>query len=296
LVQLLLVIKIELAFLAHNKHAVVGLSPNEIVLHVLEHHVEAVLHVVFSAARHLLDNLGPFVTDGDATLKNQYILLEGERVFLNFRIQKVDPPLPALLPVSVGVQLRVECRGDVAPLARAVQADEPDELLVLLLHPVALRDGRLLVLVELVHALAVVPPGYEARNLHPVVFVQLCGMNLFTDGVVLDGPDEEARLVGRPVLLGGVSFLLHHRLQFSEDLVRLFIAYNAIDTHLVHVGLNRDHVFFFISIALSTIILFRLIEKHIRIGALRNSLLIGRFSERPLCLLRLLAVITLLDR
>lgn len=37
-----------------------------IILDVFEHHVEAVLHVVLGAARHLFDDLGPTVADTEA--------------------------------------------------------------------------------------------------------------------------------------------------------------------------------------------------------------------------------------
>lgn len=54
-----------------------------LVLDVLEHHVEAVLHVVLRPTWHLLDNLGPFVADAETLLKDENVFGKSERIFLD---------------------------------------------------------------------------------------------------------------------------------------------------------------------------------------------------------------------
>ena len=54
------------------------------------------------------------------------------------------------------------------PLLRALVADDLKELIVLLLLPLGLRDGRFVTLVPLVLALGVIPPRDELRHILPV--------------------------------------------------------------------------------------------------------------------------------
>lgn len=101
MIELFLVVQIKLALLCHDEHAVVSLIADKIVLHVFEHHVEAILDVVFSAAGHFLDDLRPLVADTESPFQNKNVLFQRERIFLDLRIQKVDPALSALLTISV---------------------------------------------------------------------------------------------------------------------------------------------------------------------------------------------------
>lgn len=140
------------------------------------------------------------------------------------------------------MQYSVERGCYLTPLARAVLADEPDQLLVLLLDPVALMDRRLFVLIELVHALAIVSSGYKAGDLHPVVLVEFRRLDTLASRVVLDCPDQQPRLVGRPVLLRGVSLLALQLLQFGEDLGRLGVIHDVVGTRKL-IGRQRERVF-----------------------------------------------------
>lgn len=95
-----------------------------------------------------------------------------------------------------------------------MRPDEPHELLVLSLDPVALLDGRLLVLVELVLTLRVISPWNERGNFNPIVFVQLLWRYSFSLTVLKYGPLEQFGLVIRPVLFGIIRLL-------SLDLLKL---------------------------------------------------------------------------
>lgn len=70
----------------------------------------------------------------------------------------------------------------------AVVVDQLYEFFVLSLCPVALLNGRLFVLIELVLALRVVSAWNKAGNLDPVVFVQFPGRYVFALAVLFHSP------------------------------------------------------------------------------------------------------------
>lgn len=185
-----------------------GLVSDEIVFDVLEHHVEAIFDVVLCSTRHLLDDLRPLITNAEPSLQNEDVLFKREWILFNFRIQKINPALPTLFSIAVRAKACVEGRRNLAPLARAVLPNEPDQLFVFTLNPVALMNGRLFVLVELVHALAVVPTRNKTGYLHPVISVELRRLHVFTGRIILYGPNQQPRLVRRPVLFSRVGLLV----------------------------------------------------------------------------------------
>mmetsp|Transcript_41430 Transcript_41430/g.63201 ORF Transcript_41430/g.63201 Transcript_41430/m.63201 type:complete len:224 (-) Transcript_41430:447-1118(-) len=180
---------------------------DKLILDVLKHHVEAVLHIILGSARHLFYDFRPFVSDGQSLLQDKDILFQAERVFLNLGIQEVDPALSALLSVPVDAQVGVQLVGYLTPLLGTVFAYQLNEFFVFPLNPVAFLDGRLLVLVELVLALGVVSARDESCDLYPVILVKLLGRDTLALAVLVDSPEKEARLLVSPILLGVIRLL-----------------------------------------------------------------------------------------
>lgn len=60
--------RVLLALLLHDEDGLMRPILDVLVLNVLEHHVEAILHVVLSPTWHLLDDLGPLVTNAETLL------------------------------------------------------------------------------------------------------------------------------------------------------------------------------------------------------------------------------------
>ena len=209
--------RVLLALLLHDEHGLMRPILNELVLNVLEHHVETVLDVVLCAAGHLLDDLRPLVANAETLLKDEHVFSERERILLDLGIEEVDPALSALLSVPVGAEIQVERGRNLAPLACAVLADQSDELFVFALHPVTLLNGRLFVLVKLVLALGVVPAWYEAGDLHPIVAVQLLRRQVLAAAILLDGPLKKARLAVCPILFGGIRLFCLQCGQLAKD-------------------------------------------------------------------------------
>ena len=212
-----------IGLLLHDEDGLVRSILDVLVLDVFEHHIESILNIVLGSARHLLDDFGPLVANAQSFLQDQDVLLQAEGILLDLRVQEVDPSFSALFTVAADVQTFVELRGDLAPLFGTVRPDEPHELLVLSLDPVALLDGRLLVLVELVLALRIITPRNERGNLNPIVFVQLLRRYSLSLAVLEYGPLEQFGLVIGPVLFGVIRLLALDLLKLVEYLGRRVI-------------------------------------------------------------------------
>ena len=120
--------------------------------------------------------------------------------------QKVDPSLTALFAVSGRLQLGIELGGDSAPLLGAILSDQLNELFIFFLCPVALVDGRLLVLIELVQALGVISSWNEASDLNPVELTEFVGADVLFSTVLADSPLKENGLLICPIFLGVERF------------------------------------------------------------------------------------------
>ena len=146
----------------------------EFVFDILVHHVESVFRVVFCPSWHLLDYLRPLVTDFDLLLQNEDVLLNRERLFLDLRIQEIDPSLPALLSITVlSFQLKlfavkivvvllhqvvIEILCYLVPVLGPILLDNFDQLIVLFLTPYALFDAISPLLVVSIEALRIISP------------------------------------------------------------------------------------------------------------------------------------------
>ena len=73
---------------------------NVFVFDGFKHHIEAILDIVLCPARHQLYNFRPFVADTHSFFQNQDVFFYAEGVFLDVRIQKIDPSLATLLSIS----------------------------------------------------------------------------------------------------------------------------------------------------------------------------------------------------
>jgi hypothetical protein len=105
----------------------------------------------------------------------------------------------------------------LGPLFGAVLPNEFDEFFVLSFDPIALLDGRLLVLVELVLTLRIVSAWDEACNLNPVILVQLLGSDALTSAVLLDCPLKQVRFIVCPILFSVISLFSLQLCQFVKD-------------------------------------------------------------------------------
>jgi hypothetical protein len=144
---------------------------DELVLNVLIHHIEPVLDVVFGPSWHLLDDFGPLVSNREPFFQNEDIFQQTKRIFLDLRVKEVYPTLSALLAVPGDSEAGVELVCNLGPLLGTIFSDQFNQLFIFSLDPVALLDGRLLVLVELVLALGVITARDEPCYLDPIILV-----------------------------------------------------------------------------------------------------------------------------
>jgi hypothetical protein len=128
-------------FLLHDIDGEVVPVLDEFILDVLVHHVESILHIVLGSPRHFLDDFGPLVTNGKPLFKNQYILRKAEWVFFYFRVQEVNPSLPALLSISGHAEVLIKLTSNLTPLLGTRLPDEPDQLFVFSFDPITFLDG-----------------------------------------------------------------------------------------------------------------------------------------------------------
>ena len=229
------------ALFLHDKDRLMSSILDEFIFDIFEHHVKSILHIVFSSSRHFFDDFGPFVSNTKPLFKDENIFCKAEWVFLDFRIQKVNPSLSALLTVSINGEILIQLVGNLTPLLCSIFSDEPDKLFIFSLDPIAFLYRRLLILVEFVLTLGVISPRDESSDLHPVILVKPLWSNSFTTAVFLDGPLEQLGFIICPILFGVISLLA---LQFGE-----LIEY--LRCLLVIYGLNLFLIVFFHAIVFS---------------------------------------------
>lgn len=103
-----------------------GFILDEFVLNVLEHHIEPIFDIVFSSARHFLDNFGPLISNAESLFEDENIFLQTEGILLDFWIEEIDPSFSALFAIPVDLEALVELRGNLTPLLGSVLPDKSD--------------------------------------------------------------------------------------------------------------------------------------------------------------------------
>ena len=190
----------------HDKDGLMISIFYKFVFDVLIHHVEPIFNVVFGSSGHLFYDLWPLVPYGKSFFKNKDIFAKTEGIFLDLRVEEVDPPLPTLLAVPGDTKASIELVSDLRPLLCTILTDQFHELLVFSFDPVTLLYGWLLVLVELVLALRIISSWDEPSDLDPVILVEFLWSDALPSAVLLDRPLKKVGFVICPVFFGVVSF------------------------------------------------------------------------------------------
>jgi len=193
-------------FLLHNKHRLVVSILYKFVFYVFVHHIETIFYIIFSSSRHFFYDFRPFVADWEAFFQDLNIFKQTERVFLNLRIEEVNPSFTTLLAVSSCIQIFVKLLGYLTPLFCAIFSDELHEFFIFFFYPVTLLNRRLFVLIEFILALWVITSRNKSCNLDPVIFIKFLRCYTLTSTIFLDGPLQQFRLIIDPVLFGVVCF------------------------------------------------------------------------------------------
>lgn len=137
---------------------------------LFEHGVEPVLDLVLRAANDLLRDLGPLVPDLLLSLEKEKVFLSGPRLPLDVWRKEIDPPLSALLALSLGIaHSSVDLVGNLLPLFLTSFIDEQPEEVILLISPRGLLRLLLVLRLPLVVTLVVVASRDQSRDVLPVV-------------------------------------------------------------------------------------------------------------------------------
>ena len=218
---------------------------DELILNSLEHHIEAILDIIFSSSRHLLDNLRPLITNWQSLLENLDILFQRERVSFDTRVQEVDPSLATLFSVTICIKALVELNGYVAPLFCAILTDQANQLFVLFFTPITFLNCWFLVLIKFVLTLRVIPTWNKSCNGNPVIFTELLGLKLLGFAVLFDSPNKQSEFIIGPVLFGLIWLFALFILELDENFWSLLII-KLSQTWDRYLDLSRCVIFVFL--------------------------------------------------